>query len=173
MDSDANSIEVVYEPGVHVNWALQVTTFTGSESGPTTSRSLVPSTLQIEQMISTHIDRHGAGAARVVHTFGGRDVYFRDGSRTEFRWELLVADWRCLDCGVDTDNVDGSGRDEYFMIHDELWLSINPERVGHLCIACTEARLGRFLMPTDFKAARVNMNPRRRSRRLTSRIQGA
>ncbi len=81
-----------------------------------------------------------------------------------------VIDWSCMDCGIDTDNVDGRGHDEYYMIRDELWLKINPDRAGHLCIACVERRLGRRLTPVDFTDARVNRNRHRRSQRLTLRL---
>ncbi len=171
-DSAVNSIEVTYEPGVHVNWTLEVATYDHGESSPLTSRGLARSPLQVEQMIAAQIESQAAIPTRAVYTLVGRDVFFDDGSRIEFRWNLVVTDWRCLDCGADTDNIDGTGHDEYFMLRDELWLGINPERAGHLCIACTEARLGRTLVSADFTAARVNTHSRRPSERLLSRIQG-
>lgn len=61
---------------------------------------------------------------------------------------------------VDTDNVDGQGRDEYYMLHHELWLQINPHNAGHLCIGCVENRLGRRLIRADFTDTPVNTNPR-------------
>lgn len=51
----------------------------------------------------------------------------------------------CLDCGVDTGHTD-----QYYMIHDELWLSVNPGRKGMLCFSCLENRLGRRLTLSDF-----------------------
>lgn len=75
-----------------------------------------------------------------------------------------------MGCGVDTDNVDGQGRDEYYMIRDDLWLKINLDRAGHLCIGCVEQRLGRLLTPADFTDARINRNQRRRSERLAVRL---
>ncbi|ORA57309.1 hypothetical protein EJ571_02055 [Mycobacteroides franklinii] len=81
-----------------------------------------------------------------------------------------VIDWSCLDCGIDTDNVDGHGHDEYYMLHHDLWLEINPHATGHLCIGCAEGRLGRRLIASDFIDAPVNTNPRRASARLTSRL---
>ncbi|MGH3723371.1 MAG: hypothetical protein ACRDUS_04495 [Mycobacterium sp.] len=84
---------------------------------------------------------------------------------------MLAIDWSCMACGINTDNVDGQGHDEYYMIHDDLWLKINPDGAGHLCIACTESRLGRHLIRADFTDAPVNTNPRRASARLMSRLQ--
>lgn len=86
------------------------------------------------------------------------------------RLSMLRIDWSCADCGVDTDNVDGQGRDEYYMLHRDLWLEINPNDAGHLCIGCVENRLGRRLTRADFTDAPVNTNPRRASARLTSRL---
>ncbi|WP_234795582.1 hypothetical protein [Mycobacteroides saopaulense] len=81
-----------------------------------------------------------------------------------------MIDWSCMDCGVDTDNIDGQGHDEYYMIHDDLWLSINLDRSGYLCIACVEERLGRHLTPADFTDARINRNRHGRSEWLTLRL---
>ncbi|TDZ93466.1 hypothetical protein [Mycobacteroides salmoniphilum] len=81
-----------------------------------------------------------------------------------------VIDWSCLDCGIDTDNVDGRGHDEYYMLHNDLWLRINPDEAGHLCIGCAESRLGRRLIRADFTDAPVNTKPRRASVRLLSRL---
>lgn len=83
---------------------------------------------------------------------------------------MLTIDWSCMDCGINTDNIDGRGHDEYYMLHEDLWLSVNPGRAGHLCIACAESRLGRRLIRTDFTEAPVNAKPRRGSERLTSRL---
>ncbi|PVA39734.1 Uncharacterised protein [Mycobacteroides abscessus subsp. abscessus] len=83
---------------------------------------------------------------------------------------VAARDWSCADCGVDTDNVDGQGHDEYYMLHRDLWLEINPNDAGHLCIGCAESRLGRRLTRTDFTDAPVNTNLRRASARLTSRL---
>lgn len=56
----------------------------------------------------------------------------------------------CLDCGYNT------FRDEYYMVHDEIWLSVVPQRVGMLCIGCLELRLGWMLKKTDFTDAPIN-----------------
>lgn len=63
--------------------------------------------------------------------------------------------WACDDCG-------GSTAGEYFMLHDDLWESVAGGYEGHLCIGCTEARLGRRLTPDDFTDAAVNVWPRMR-----------
>lgn len=55
----------------------------------------------------------------------------------------------CLDCRRDTS-------DEYYMVHDELWLEANPDDDGMLCVLCLEARLGRQLTAADFTDAPVN-----------------
>lgn len=79
-------------------------------------------------------------------------------------------DWSCMDCGINTDDIDGLGRDEYYMLHHHLWLGINPDGAGHLCIGCAESRLGRPLIRADFTDAPVNTKPRRASVRLMSRL---
>ena len=81
-----------------------------------------------------------------------------------------MTDWRCLDCGIDTDDVDGLGHDEYFMIRDELWRAIHPEVDGQLCIGCTENRLGRRLVRADFTDVVVNTDPARPTAKFRSRL---
>lgn len=83
---------------------------------------------------------------------------------------MLPIDWSCAGCGVDTDNVDGRGRDEYYMLHHDLCLEINPNDAGHLCIGCVENRLGRRLIRADFIDVPLNTNPRRATARLMSRL---
>lgn len=51
--------------------------------------------------------------------------------------------WRCFTCGQNT----GDGED--FYVHDDLWSTYGVE--GMLCIGCLETRLGRKLVPEDFK----------------------
>jgi len=76
--------------------------------------------------------------------------------------------FECLDCGVNTLHTD-----EYYMIHDELWLRVNPKRKGMMCIGCVEARLERELTPEDFTAAPINGESFwLKSARLLSRVTG-
>lgn len=51
----------------------------------------------------------------------------------------------CMDCKRNT-----LAMGEHFMLEDAVWLEANPAGDGMLCIACTEARLGRRLVPADF-----------------------
>jgi hypothetical protein len=57
----------------------------------------------------------------------------------------------CLDCGRDTIDI---GHD--YMLHDELWISINPGDDGKLCLTCVEKRLGRRLTKDDFSNWPIN-----------------
>lgn len=41
----------------------------------------------------------------MVHHLDGRDLHLRDGSRIQYRWQLVVSDYRCVDCGIDTDAI--------------------------------------------------------------------
>ena len=162
-----DSAEVIYEPGVRSGWALRISAFGVGESCSSADSSCqsVATSLEIEQIIATRLDEYGAAVARIVHTFGGRDMHLRDGSRIEFRWQLVVCDWRCLDCGVDTDAID-----EYYMVHDPIWEQAHPEIGGQLCIGCLEHRLGRTLTASDFTDEPINTNPDfKSSPRLMSR----
>ena len=118
LDSKADSIEIVCEPGVSAEWVLKVSSFVGAEPANIShsSRSLLPTMLEVEQAIAACIAEHAASVASVVHTFGGRDIHLRDGSRIEYRWVLVVCDWRCLDCKIDTDAIN-----EYYMLRNEVW----------------------------------------------------
>ena len=78
-------------------------------------------------------------------------------------------DGRCLDC---RDEVTFVVPDEFFMLHDELWLQANPAGNGKLCVGCLEARLGRKLEPTDFIDAPINKRFDAMTDRLRSRITG-
>lgn len=59
----------------------------------------------------------------------------------------------CLDCQVDTSRGEA---EEYYMVHTELWLEVNPGNDGMLCIGCLEKRLGRELTRADFTDAPIN-----------------
>lgn len=119
MSRDADSVEVLHEPGVDVSWAIHVNHFTGDEPTAETTRIHAPTTLAVEAEIAARTAEHGPAVARVAHSFGGRDIHLRDGSRIEFRWQLVVSDWRCLDCRIDTDAIS-----EYYMLHIRIPRSI-------------------------------------------------
>src|ERR1700733_13190223 len=57
----------------------------------------------------------------------------------------------CMDCRVDTEK-----NGEYYMLHHELWYSINRPFRGNLCLRCVERRLGRDLASADFLDAPIN-----------------
>ena len=118
-------------------------------------------------MIADRLTAFGDLVARIVHTLGARGIQLRNGSRIRISWEPVVADWRCLDCSVDTDAID-----EYYMVLDTVWESAtNGDADGHLCVECLERRLGRTLRASDFSDREVNTNPRmRRSPRLAARL---
>lgn len=66
--------------------------------------------------------------------------------------EELKQRFLCLDCGVDTGEID-----EYYMVRDDVWLAaVESKSSGMLCIGCLEKRLGRTLAHTDFTDAPVN-----------------
>jgi hypothetical protein len=117
LDSKAGSVEVVCEPGVSTEWVLEVNSSDGAEpmAAGASSRSCLSTMLEVEQVIAACIAEHAASVARVVYTFGGRDIHLRDGSRIEYRWQLVVCDWRCLDCGTNADAID-----EYYMLRNEV-----------------------------------------------------
>lgn len=69
----------------------------------------------------------------------------------------------CMDCGVDTIP------EEYYMVHDEIWLKAVPENHGMLCIGCLENRLGRSLNHKDFTPALINEMNDKESLRLKTR----
>jgi len=72
----------------------------------------------------------------------------------------------CLDCGVDTYEIN-----EYYTVHDELWLLCHPEDYGMLCIGCLEKRLGRRLDYRDFIDAPINNGFFEQSERLRERLR--
>jgi len=59
--------------------------------------------------------------------------------------------FRCEDCGVNTSKIE-----EYYMVLDEVWLSVCEDVYGMLCIGCLEERLGRRLMTADFTDCPLN-----------------
>lgn len=76
----------------------------------------------------------------------------------------------CIDCGVDTSSANGIM--EYYMVHNHIWLKVNPDSAGMLCIGCLENRLGRTLTGKDFTDARVNWHLQMyHSDRLTNRLK--
>jgi hypothetical protein len=77
---------------------------------------------------------------------------------------------RCLDCKEET-TFRADKRDEYYIVHDALWLKAHPEGTGKLCIGCLEQRLGP-LMPEDFTDAIVNRSGRGNPKGLNSRLLG-
>lgn len=71
----------------------------------------------------------------------------------------------CMDCHVSTQVLN-----EYYMLHQKLWLKIHPEDDGMLCIGCAETRLGRQLNSGDFTHYPVNCLINSRSERLIDRL---
>jgi len=166
-DDTTHSVELFCEPGILTRWVLDTTTFTRTEStvGETRTRCFPRTLLEVEKVIADCIDQHGASVARVVHTFGGRDIHLRNGSRIEYRWEPVTRDLRCLDCGISTEAIN-----EYYALCEEVWEQANPDGDGHLCIGCVEQRLGRILTPSDFTDAPINTRAKPRSARLADRL---
>jgi hypothetical protein len=78
---------------------------------------------------------------------------------------------RCLDCKEET-TFRADKADEYYMVHNALWLKAHPARDGKLCIGCLEQRLGRRLKADDFTDAPINTAGRGHSKRLKSRLLG-
>ena len=62
-------------------------------------------------------------------------------------------DGRCMDCLAEITLVTP---DEYYTVHDTLWVRANPKRDGKLCVGCLEARLGPRLNQRDFVDTPVN-----------------
>src|SRR3954454_13004778 len=78
---------------------------------------------------------------------------------------------RCLDCQTETSFTGRGKNDEWYMVHDHIWLKANPAGTGKLCIGCLEDRIGRRLMPRDFTDCPLTSFPRG-SERLVSRLTG-
>ena len=77
-------------------------------------------------------------------------------------------DFDCVDCGADTFALD-----EYYMVHDHLWMVVGMplHGGGMLCVGCFEGRLGRRLAWQDFTDCPVNRLPFwPKSERLDSRL---
>jgi hypothetical protein len=66
---------------------------------------------------------------------------------------------RCLDCQTETTFTPRGKNDEYYMIHNDLWLKANPAGAGKLCIGCLEKRIR--LTPEDFHGLFVKQFPAR------------
>jgi hypothetical protein len=75
---------------------------------------------------------------------------------------------RCLDCGIQTTFTRNGW--EYYMLHDALWLTANPQINGMFCIGCLENRIGRTLTSDDFTGAPSNQPRRNNSKRLALRL---
>lgn len=65
-----------------------------------------------------------------------------------------MARFACQDCPQDTLGGD------YYMVHNELWNRVHPNRAGMLCLPCLEKRVGRRLQPGDFTDAQINCRRR-------------
>jgi hypothetical protein len=78
-------------------------------------------------------------------------------------------DGRCIDCRHEVTFVIP---DEFFMVHDALWLQANPAGDGKLCVGCLESRIGRRLTPADFIDSPINRRFGAMTDRLKSRIIG-
>jgi len=57
----------------------------------------------------------------------------------------------CLDCGVDTGKAG-----EHYMLIDKTWAKTGLGKIGMLCIADVENRIGRKLVSTDFNGSYLN-----------------
>lgn len=79
-------------------------------------------------------------------------------------WRHLSWDL-CLDCHLHTTEAG-----EYYMVHDSIWLTVQPHEQGMLCVGCLESRLGRQLTESDFTTAPVNAPSRDQSSRLRERL---
>ena len=73
----------------------------------------------------------------------------------------------CSDCGCSMSRFPKRGRPSrvglktpgvnmHYMLKTKLWLEINNEYKGLLCLICAQIRLGRKFVPTDFKAVPLN-----------------
>jgi hypothetical protein len=72
-------------------------------------------------------------------------------SRLLAKWDSRNTNNFCMDCRVDTEK-----NGEYYMLHNELWYSINHKYRGKLCLLCVERRLGRDITSADFLDAPIN-----------------
>lgn len=93
------------------------------------------------------------------------DVTLHDLRDAMEKMKRVDLSFHCLDCAVNTSEID-----EYYMVHDHIWLYANPDDYGMLCISCLEERLGRMLRPSDFTDAPVNGDFGNKSARLKERL---
>lgn len=152
---DTDHYEYEISPEVTVRWDLaEVKTL---PDGTELERVLhqLTSRAEAETAIEDAIRNESSAATRIAATLLCTTVHFADGSRIDFTFLLDISDWRCLDCRVDM-----LALDEYYMLRNDIWLSIVPDRIGHLCIGCVEGRLGRRLNPDDFQPGRGSLNGR-------------
>jgi hypothetical protein len=92
----------------------------------------------------------------------------------------VVPEFPCHDCGVNTVPLEGSR--EYYEVNDYLWAhDAKAPGIGqadhgadgfYLCIGCLETRLGRRLVPADFKPFPANKPSPWLSTRLNDRLGG-
>jgi hypothetical protein len=61
----------------------------------------------------------------------------------------MSIDWSCRGC---KEHVG-----EYYMVHDEVWLTAYPDKKGFSHFTCLEERIGRKLTLDDFTSAPVNI----------------
>lgn len=150
ISGDNDSYEYEYNvPEVHALWGLRETRVDPNGKELDTSvKAVSEGPLGIEKRIQKRLDEQDV--VLVAGSMWQRVLRLRDGSQIVFDIILEVADWRCLDCGQDMSVVD-----EYYMVHDDIWLSVVPGQDGHLCIGCLEGRLGRELVAADFKGRRA------------------
>lgn len=71
-----------------------------------------------------------------------------------------------MDCGINTQEIN-----EYYTVHDEVWLAAHPADHGLLCIGCLENRLGRALTADDFPCYPINTGAFNQSDRLKDRLR--
>lgn len=157
------SLEISHAAGVQTKWLLDIT-----DNVAEAETVLVESLVDVELLIVEAVADRRERLVSAVHTLNGRDYLIDDGARIQFRWRPLVFDWRCLQCGADTDALD-----EYYMVDDEVWEQVTDSSDGHLCVGCLESRLGRRLSAADFTDSPVNSSDElARSDRLRDRIAG-
>jgi hypothetical protein len=126
-----------------------------------------PPTWQVLFALDTpNVHRHAEDLGVSVTKFGIAEQWSRVRmSQTfgdEFKWRGILLPFAadddggyerflCMDCGKDT-----YASQEYYMLLDETWRSINPEIDGMLCLDCAERRLGRELNAADFNVQPTN-----------------
>jgi hypothetical protein len=84
-----------------------------------------------------------------------------DEKRCAQGWKSFL----CLDCQQNTNESE-----EYYMLKDRIWCSINPKVAGMLCLHCAERRLKRKLVRTDFSDAPINVDQAKLCRELAIRL---